>query len=419
VKRPVHRVALYGYLGSGNLGNDASFETVVSWFKAHHPEIELRCITIAPEQVEARYGIASVPLAWRSPRRARGRRTETVEKLVGRLLDIPRSYLLTGSVDAVIVPGMGVLEDTLTGRPWAFPYWLFLIALACRIRGRRFLLLTVGAERAASPATRWLCAATARLATHTSFRDRSSARVMARARPRGRYVVAPDLAFAHPASTVAEPAGGRVVVGVMAYYGPRDDPLRGAAVRRRYVATLAEALATLAGSGHRIALVGGDQVDIDVARAVHAAVLTLVPDLPRDAVVVREPTTFAELTCEMRPAEVVVASRFHNLICALRLGRPVVSVGYAGKCRVLIQALGLDDYYQEIDQLDADRLVAQVRAARRDTDALAAQIRSNAEDYGAQVESMLQRMTKKDLGLAPRKARDQDVMDDRMLWRVY
>jgi polysaccharide pyruvyl transferase WcaK-like protein len=418
VKRPVYRVALYGYLGSGNLGNDASFETVVSWFRAHHPRIELRCITIAPEEVETRYGIASVPLAWRSRRRARGRTTETIQKLVGRLLDVPRSYLLTGSVDAVIVPGMGVLEDSLVGRPWAFPYWLFLIALACRIRGRPFLLLDVGAERAASPVTRWLYAATARLATHASFRDCSSAGVMARAGARRRYVVAPDLAFAHPASTVAEPIGGRVVVGVMAYYGPGDDPLRGAAVRRRYVTTLAHALATLAGSGHRIALVGGDQVDIDVARAVRAAVLLLGPHLPGDSVVVREPTTFAELTCEMRPAEVVVASRFHNLICALRLGRPVVSVGYAGKSRVLMQALGLDDYCQDIGQLDADRLVAQIRAARRDADALGARIRSTAADYGVQVESMLRRMTKKDLGLAPRRARDQDVTDDGMLWRV-
>jgi polysaccharide pyruvyl transferase WcaK-like protein len=276
----------------------------------------------------------------------------------------------------------------------------------------------VGAERAANPVTRWLYAATARLATHASFRDRQSAGVMAPAGARGRYVVAPDLAFAHPASTAGEPVGGRVVVGVMAYYGPGDDPLRGAAVRRRYVDTLAAALATLAGSGHRIALVGGDQVDIDVARAVRAAVLTLGPDLPGDAVMVREPTTFAELTCEMRPAEVVVASRFHNLICALRLGRPVVSVGYAGKSRVLMQALGLEDFCQDIGQLDADRLVAQVRAARRDAEALGAQIRSTAAEYGVQVESMLQRIIKQDLRLVPRPARDRDVTNETMAWQV-
>ena len=42
-------------------------------------------------------------------------------------------------------------------------------------------------------------------------------------------------------------------------------------------------------------------------------------------------------------AEVVIASRFHNLICALRLARPTVSVGYAAKNRHLMEALGLDE----------------------------------------------------------------------------
>jgi polysaccharide pyruvyl transferase WcaK-like protein len=418
VKGPVRRVALYGYLGSSNLGNDASLETVVSWFEAHHPKIDLRCITIAPEQVEKQYGIASVPLAWRSPRRARSRTTETLQNLLGRLLDVPRSYRLAGSVDAVIVPGMGVLEDSLTARPWALPYWLFLIALACRIRGRRFVLLDVGAERAANPVTRWLFAATARLATHASFRDRSSAAVMARAGIRGRHVVAPDLAFAHPASTVAEPIGGRVVVGVMAYHGPGDDPRRGAAVRRHYVATLADALTTLAGSGQRITLVGGDQVDIDVARAVRAAVLRLGPDLPGDAVVIREVTTFAELTCEMRSAEVVVASRFHNVICALRLGRPTVAVGYADKCRNLMDALGLDDYHQHIDQLDAGRLIAQVRAAQRDAEALAAHIRAAGSHYGGEVESLLRRVTREELGLDAHQPQQLAVSDGTGVWRA-
>ena len=31
MSRPVRRVAFFGYLGSGNLGNDATFETVMGW----------------------------------------------------------------------------------------------------------------------------------------------------------------------------------------------------------------------------------------------------------------------------------------------------------------------------------------------------------------------------------------------------
>ena len=407
--RLVHRVALYGFLGSGNIGNDASFETVVAWFRTHHPDVELRGITIAPEQVDTRYGISSVPLAWRSPRPYDGRLASALSKVVGRLLDIPRSYRLAGSVDAVIVPGMGVLENSLTVQPWGLPYWLFLMAASCRVRRRHFVLLDVGAERARSPLTRWLYEATARVATHTSYRDHPSAEAMVRSGVSRPYVVAPDLAFAHPSSTVDQPEAGRIVVGVMAYYGQGDDPVRGAPIRRQYVATLADALAALIGEGSRIVLVVGDRVDIDVAQEVHKAVLTLRPDLSEDALVVRQPTTFAEVTDEMRRAEVVIASRFHNLIAALRLGRPTISVGYAGKSRTVMKALGLDDYCQRIDELDAGRLVAQVRDARQAGEALTCQIRSATAQYRGEVESLLQLMTKEDLGLDAGPAEDPDA----------
>lgn len=396
--RAVRRIALYGFLGSGNLGNDASLETVVSWLRTHHPEVELRCITIAPEAVEARYGIPSEALAWEQGRRG-GRLMAALAKVLGRLVDVPRHYRLAGSVDAIVVPGMGVLEDSLTVRPWGLPYWLVLAAVACRLRGRSFVLLDVGAERAANPVTRRLYATTVRLAAHVSYRDRRSAAAMAPAGGRHSPVIAPDLAFAHPSSTDSRPESGRIVAGVMAYYGPGDDPVRGAPVRRQYVETLAEALVTVAGEGSQIVLVGGDHVDIDVAEEVRTAVLSQCPDLPAGAVVVRAARTFAELSVEMGSAELVIASRFHNLIGALRLGRPTVSMGYADKCRDLMVAVGLPDYSQDIETLGADRLLAQVTAARQDGTALADRIRSTTSAYAVEVDALLHQVARDVLGL--------------------
>lgn len=397
---PVRRVAFYGYLGSGNIGNDATLETVLAWYRATHPDVEVRCITIAPAEIEARYGVPSVPLSWPPPGSGGNRMTGASRKLLGRLLDVPRSYALAGSVDAVVVPGMGVLEETLGVRPWGLPFWLFAMAAACRLRRRRFVLLDVGAEWATNPVTRRLYVATVGLATHVSYRDGSSAAAMRRAGSRVPEVVAPDLAFAHPASNLAEPETGLIVVGVMAYYGRGDDPVRGADVRRRYVATMGETVAKLADGGDRVVLVGGDRVDILVALDVLAAVRGARPDLPDDAVLVRDVTTFTELTGEMMRAEVVIASRFHNLICALRLARPTVSVGYAKKNRLLMQALGLDDYCQDIEHMDAGRLVAQVRAARMDQAAVAARVRAVTGDYAGRVERLLEQVAGQALDLA-------------------
>lgn len=389
MNRPVRRIGLYGYLGSGNLGNDASLEAVLAWLRSTHPDLELRCITVAPDEAEARYGIRSVSLAWRPSREGGSPARQVASKLVGRLLDVPRSFAHAGSVDAIIVPGMGVLEDGLSSRPWNMPLWLFLVAAACRIMGKPFVLLNIGANRAANPLTRWLYVAAAGLATHLSYRDRESAEEMREAGSRRSALVAPDVAFIHPAPTQAEPQRGRVVVGVMAYYGHADDPVRGAGVRRRYVATMVDAVTRLADSGSRVVLVGGDRVDVDVAEEVRDAVRTGRPDLPEEAVVLEACTRFDELTEQMSRAEVVVGSRFHNVVCALRLARPTVSVGYAGKNFHLMREMGLADYSQPIEDLDAGRLVAQVETARRDAAELTDRIRRVTADYPARVRSVL------------------------------
>jgi polysaccharide pyruvyl transferase WcaK-like protein len=191
------------------------------------------------------------------------------------------------------------------------------------------------------------------------------------------------------------------VMGVMAYYGHADDPVRGADVRRRYVATMADAVVRLAESGCRIVLVGGDRVDVDVAREVRTAVRAMRPDLADDAVALSECTRFAELTEQMSRAEVVVASRFHNLVCALRLARPPVSVGYAGKNHHLMRAMGLESYIQVIDEVDADRLVQQVQSARQAQAELAGQIQAVTAAYPDQIRAVLGQVAVGTLGLEP------------------
>jgi polysaccharide pyruvyl transferase WcaK-like protein len=249
--------------------------------------------------------------------------------------------------------------------------------------------------------TRWLYAKTTDLATHVSYRDQESADAMRESGSKAEATVGPDVAFTHPAPTTAEPEPGLVVVGAMAYYGHADDPVRGAGVRREYVATLAGALGRILDTGCRVELVGGDGVDIEIAEDVRAAVLAARPDTPPDRVVVRACTRFAELTEVMSRAEVVVASRFHNLICALRLARPPVSVGYAGKNHHLMRAMGLEDYIQVIDDVDADRLVDQVQSARQEQSELSDQIRRATADYPDRVRALLDQVAVGALRLEP------------------
>ena len=64
---------------------------------------------------------------------------------------------------------------------------------------------------------------------------------------------------------------------------------------------------------------------------------------------------------EIAATDLVIATRFHNVLKALRLGRPVISIGYASKNDDLMRAMGLGEYCHGVDDFDPARVLAQVR----------------------------------------------------------
>ena len=59
-----YRVGLFGLLGSGNIGNDASMEAVLSYLRTDHPGIAVDAMCVGPDRVRDHYGIDAVPLHW-------------------------------------------------------------------------------------------------------------------------------------------------------------------------------------------------------------------------------------------------------------------------------------------------------------------------------------------------------------------
>jgi len=47
------------------------------------------------------------------------------------------------------------------------------------------------------------------------------------------------------------------------------------------------------------------------------------------------------------------------VLCALKLGKPTLAIGYAKKNDVLMAEMGLDGFCQEARAIDVDRLVTQ------------------------------------------------------------
>ncbi|MGW1975704.1 polysaccharide pyruvyl transferase family protein [Streptomyces sp. NPDC001889] len=356
------RVGVFGLLGSGNLGNDGSLEAVLGYLRAEHPEAVVDALCGGPEAVTARYRIPATRLHWyRGEYRTASRAGAVAAKGLGKLVDAFRTAAWVRRHDVVIVPGMGVLEATLPLRPWGFPYALFLLSASGRLFGTRVALVGVGAAAIRSRPTRALVRWSARLAAYRSYRDTLSRDAMrAMGVDTAHDEVHPDLAFALPAPPAVAPQGppGPVCVGVMAFHGGNDDRARAEEIHRRYLDGTTRFVRALAREGRPVRLLTGDRVDAPVAGAILAAV-----DSP--LVTAAETASLADLMREMAAADTVVATRYHNLVCALRVGTPTLALSYAAKSDALMARMGLGAYCHPAREVDADRLLAQFRELER------------------------------------------------------
>ena len=174
------RIGLFGRLGSGNIGNDATLEAVLAYLKAERPDAELDSLCSGPQRVTDRYGVPAAQLGWldgvgpvRGPKPVR--LAMTLGRIVaGSLIDTWRITSWVRRHDVVIVPGMGVLESTLPQRPWELPWTQFVMSLAGKLFRVKVAFVSVGANVVSERVTGWLLARSAELAYYRSFRDEQS-----------------------------------------------------------------------------------------------------------------------------------------------------------------------------------------------------------------------------------------------------
>jgi polysaccharide pyruvyl transferase WcaK-like protein len=226
-----------------------------------------------------------------------------------------------------------------------------------RLFGTRVALVSVGAAAIGHRPTRSLVRWSTRLATYRSYRDTLSRDAMrAMGVDTARDEVYPDLAFALPTPRASEHPGPRpVCIGVMAFHGGNDDRARAEEIHRRYLEGTTRFVRSLVKDGRPVRLLTGDEVDVPVVAAILHAV-----DSP--LVTPAEVDSLADLMKEMAAAGAVVATRYHNLVCALKVGTPTLALSYAAKSDALMAQMGLGAYCHPAREVDADRLLEQFRA---------------------------------------------------------
>ncbi|MFC5996709.1 polysaccharide pyruvyl transferase family protein [Pseudonocardia hispaniensis] len=362
--RPL-RIGLFGLLGSGNIGNDGSLEAVLGYLREEHPDAVLGGLCAGPERFSARWGIPATALHWYDTvAPAATGITAAVLKVVGKGLDAFRTAAWVRRFDIVIVPGMGVLEATLPLRPWGFPYALLLLCASGRLFGTKIALVSVGSSVITQRSLRVVVTSAARLAHYRSYRDtlsRDNLRTMGV--DTSADEVYPDLAFALPVpdSATDRPTTGAVGIGVMDYRGANADRDRADEIHAEYLAKVKRFARWLIDDGRSIRLVTGDGADAAVAAEIVADLRAYRPDLDPSRVLAEPVFSLTDLMTQFRSVDYVVATRYHNVLCALRMSKPTISIGYAAKNDVLMARMGLGDFCQSVRSFEVARLVNQFR----------------------------------------------------------
>jgi polysaccharide pyruvyl transferase WcaK-like protein len=351
-------------VGSGNIGNDATAEAVLSFLRADHPDAILDAMCSGPKWVISEYGIEAISWQWyqKRERQASGVRA-TAFKALGKGIDAFRTASWVRRHDVVIVPGVGALEATMPNvRPWGTSYAMFLACASGRLFGTKVALVNVGASPISQRLTRWLSNSAARLAFYRSFRDTMSRDVM---RQRGLDTtqddIYPDFVFSIP-TPPDEPGDAQTVgVGVMDYHGTVDDRWQADELHASYVEKMKFFVQWLVDSGRRVRLFVGDTngSDDSVVQEILADLRESRPDIDPTWVVAEPLSTYADLMQAIMAVGSVVAMRYHNVLCALRLCKPTVSIGYSSKNDALMADMGLAEFCQSARSLDVGRLIEQ------------------------------------------------------------
>jgi polysaccharide pyruvyl transferase WcaK-like protein len=428
------RITLFGNFGTGNLGNEATLQAMVHNLRRHLPDAEISCICPKPENTALMYNISAIPIRASFPiwkpfgssnkdaelvgeskrgisRTATGpnRWTKTVVRLKVLLricaypfVDAYRWFdgiaKLKGS-KILAMTGTGMLGDYAIG-PFDLHYDIFRWAVIAKLCRCKLQFVSVGGGPIRHPLSRYFVKTALALADYRSYRDGSSKNHLAAI---GVDVtndtVYPDLAFSLPMVVVTadHDPGRRSVVGVglMNYYDRLGPSGKDETIYRDYVRRIASLVVRLLERGCTVRVLIGDVVwDQDVRRDLRTELEERGYSYEDGRIMDEPASSVDELLSQLASVDVVVSSRFHNVLLGLMLGKPAIAVSYHEKFQPLMSGLGLKEFCQDIEQIDVDELIKKVFKLIEDAPVIRSQTAAKAKNYRAALDEQYVRIFK-------------------------
>jgi polysaccharide pyruvyl transferase WcaK-like protein len=389
-------ITLFGNFGTQNLGNEYTLKAILQNIRKYLPDAQVNCICPDPQDAAARYDIPAFLMSYRYAKdfRPPEERSSRVAKLLRRLLiRLPlecvewlKAFQRLKHTSMLVMAGTGMLGDFGID-PLGLHYEILKWSIVAKLRRARILFVSVGAGPIEHPLSRWIVKRAISLADYRSYRDGFSRDYLARIGfdTQGDFVY-PDLAFSlRPEVPSSPPRNGnaRVIgIGLMDYYGRRSLPEEGEDIYRRYLEKVTAFVAWLLDRDYTVQLLIGDvSYDTRVKRDVRAMLQERRPAGAKGKIVDLPVSSVEQLVAQIANTDMVVATRFHNIVLALMLKKPVVALSYHQKIASLMSGVGLSEYCQDIDEPGVDGLVERFTRLERNAGTARALIERKAEEY--------------------------------------
>ncbi len=378
--------SLFGNFGRGNWGNDATLHAILYHLRRLLPDAEVTCICTGPETVAAAHNIAAEPIQGYviKPWSVRSPAARLTRKLfVGIASELYRwlkCFVMMRRTDVLIIAGTGLLTDAdgLMNN-WG-PYNVFKWSLLAKLSGCKLLFVSIGVGPLYYRLGRFLAKSALALADFRSYRDASSLQYL---RSVGFLVtedgVYPDLVFSLPDTVLPrEPIKTKrrtiVGLGLMGPVGRLTVEKPNPTTYQNYLESLASFVGWLFAREYDVRLLigdDGDRVSIEQFRCL----LNRLPAYDSERIIDEPVDSVEHLLSQLAATDIVVATRFHNVLLALLLNKPVISISFHHKCSSLMSQMGLSEYCQPMKDLKAEKLIEQFCQLQQNTDCIKQRIR--------------------------------------------
>jgi polysaccharide pyruvyl transferase WcaK-like protein len=372
------KISFFGHFGTENTGNESTLMTAHSSLSRLAPDSEFLCICSHPDLVTAREGMEAVPIntrvvrIWRHQDGIRwDRRLITAFVAVKEeLREYVRAFRSLKGTDVLIISGTGLVTDAYGLAGWG-PYNQFKWALMAKLRRCKVVFLSVGVGPVHRALGRILVRASLRLADYRSYRDDASLEYLRRMHFRAkRDRVYPDLVFGLPDALLPPARNGdgprrRVVgLGLMAYVGRYNVPDPRFETHRRYLQSLAVFVEWLVAHDYDVRLLLGDG-DSDIVDELRSVLRERLGSYDETRVVDEPIESVRDVLAQIAATDVVVATRFHNVLLAMVLGKPVIAISFHHKCDALMDQMRLSEYRHDLNRMDPQALIEQFETLER------------------------------------------------------